>query len=165
MVEMKEACAPAIEECTSNGAKPMPSPWMGVASAVIAVGWFVALIVWWAFMADDFTTNERLAVALMSALVMGAAQGAMWMPWAMRNRTEADKALMSDRGFLARTVGSGALLFGLLGAIIYWLWYMADEYTGCQSLVVIIVILIAFVGIMAGVWAPWGMRQAKKRTP
>lgn len=58
--------------------------------------------------------------------------------------------------------------FGSMIGTILWLFFYAGGFTVYQNIALVIVILMAFVGIMGATWAPWGMRQgdawAKKRT-
>ena len=53
-------------------------------SIVVGVGWLIFLILFLAFYAEDFSIYRNLAIILVSLLVVGAIEGAMWAPWAMK---------------------------------------------------------------------------------
>lgn len=50
--------------------------------------------------------------------------------------------------------------FGAIISAILWLFFYAGKYNVYQNIAVIVVILLAFIGIMGAAWASWGMRQA-----
>ncbi len=49
--------------------------------------------------------------------------------------------------------------FGAMIAVILWLFFYAGSFSVYQNLAVVVVILLAFVAIMGGTWASWGMKQ------
>jgi hypothetical protein len=51
-------------------------------------------------------------------------------------------------------------VFGSLIAGILWLFFYAGSFNAYQNIAVIVVIFLAFVAIMGGTWAPWGIRQS-----
>jgi hypothetical protein len=53
--------------------------------------------------------------------------------------------------------------FGAIIGIILWLFFYAGSFNVYQNIAVIAVILLAFVAVMGGTWAPWGMKQAAWR--
>jgi hypothetical protein len=51
--------------------------------------------------------------------------------------------------------------FGGVVAAILWLFFYAGSYNIYQNLAIIVVIFLIFVGVMAAVWASWGMKQGR----
>ena len=49
--------------------------------------------------------------------------------------------------------------FGAMIAVIVWLFFYAGSFSVYQNIAVIVVILLAFIAVMGGTWASWGMRQ------
>ena len=49
--------------------------------------------------------------------------------------------------------------FGALIAVILWLFFYAGGYNAYQNIAVVFVILLAFIAVMGGTWASWGMKQ------
>ena len=67
---------------------------------------------------------------------------------------------METEGFTWRVGVSIVAFFALIIFLIIWLFFYADLYTVYQNIAVIIVGILAFLGIMGGTWAPWGMKHA-----
>ena len=53
-----------------------------------------------------------------------------------------------------------AAFFGSIIAAVLWLFFYADKFSGFQDPAILIVIGLAFVGVMGAVWDPWGMKWA-----
>lgn len=64
-----------------------------------------------------------------------------------------------------RVTASIITFFGFLIAVILWLFFYAGGYNVYQNIAVVVVILLAFIGIMAATWAAWGMRQKWTQRP
>ena len=61
-------------------------------------------------------------------------------------------------------VGVTILLFiGWLSFVIIWLFFFAGKYDIFQNLAILIVSVLVGVGVLAAMWAPWGMRMARDR--
>jgi len=52
--------------------------------------------------------------------------------------------------------------FGLLIALILWLFFFAGSYNGYQNIAVVFVMVLAFMAVMGATWASWGMRQGMR---
>lgn len=52
-----------------------------------------------------------------------------------------------------------ATFFGLIVAVILWLFFYAGSFNIYQNIAVVTVIVLVFIAIMGATWAPWGMRQ------
>lgn len=65
-------------------------------------------------------------------------------------------------GFGWRVAASILIVIGWLSFVILWLFFHADKYDIFQNLAIIIVSVLVGVGILAAMWAPWGMRMARR---
>jgi hypothetical protein len=50
--------------------------------------------------------------------------------------------------------------FGAIIVAILWLFFYAGNYNAYQNIAVLVVIFLAFIAIMGGSWASWGLRQS-----
>ena len=64
-------------------------------------------------------------------------------------------------GFGWRVAASILIVIGWLSFVIIWLFFLAGDYDMFQNLAIVIVSVLVGVGILAAMWAPWGMRMAK----
>lgn len=54
-----------------------------------------------------------------------------------------------------------ATFFGSMIAVILWLFFYAGSFSVYQNIALVVVILLAFIGVMGATWASWGMKQAE----
>jgi hypothetical protein len=54
-----------------------------------------------------------------------------------------------------------ASFFGSMIAVILWLFFYAGSFTVYQNIALVVVIILAFIGVMGAVWASWGMKQSE----
>jgi hypothetical protein len=64
-------------------------------------------------------------------------------------------------GFGWRVAVTILLFIGWLSFVILWLFFFAGSYDIFQNLAILIVSVLVGVGVLAAIWAPWGMRMAK----
>lgn len=64
-------------------------------------------------------------------------------------------------GFGWRVAVSILIAIGWLSVLILWLFFYADKYSIFQNLAIVIVSVLVAVGLLAAMWAPWGIRMAK----
>ncbi|HEX9907182.1 MAG TPA: hypothetical protein VGB78_01790 [Thermoplasmata archaeon] len=64
-------------------------------------------------------------------------------------------------GFGWRVGASILIAIGWLSFLILWLFFYASAYNIFQNLAIVIVSVLASVGLLGAMWAPWGMRMAK----
>ncbi len=64
-------------------------------------------------------------------------------------------------GFGWRVAGSILIFIGWLSFLILWLFFYAGKYDVFQNLAILIVSVLVGFGVLAAMWAPWGMRMAK----
>ena len=141
--------------------EPAGAAWRGIASGMIALGWLVWALLFLFFWSEDIEVSRRMAILLMSLLVLAGVMSVIWVPWSMRFAPEEGYSWWMP-GFSWRVVVSVVAAIGLLLAGIYWLWLHGGGYTFCQSCVVIIVVLLVIGGVMTVFWAGWGMRQSRQ---
>ena len=54
-----------------------------------------------------------------------------------------------------------ATFFGSVIAVILWLFFYAGSFSVYQNIALVVVILLAFIGLMGATWASWGMKQSE----
>ena len=64
-------------------------------------------------------------------------------------------------GFGWRVATSIMIIIGWISFVILWLFFPADDYSIFQNLAIVIVSVLVGIGLLAAMWAPWGMRMAK----
>ena len=64
-------------------------------------------------------------------------------------------------GFGWRVAVSILIAIGWLSFLILWLFFYAGDFDIFQNLAIVIVSVLVSVGVLAAMWAPWGMRMAK----
>ena len=56
------------------------------------------------------------------------------------------------------TIGT---FFGSMIAVILWLFFYAGDFSVYQNIALVVVLLLAFIGVMGATWASWGMKQSE----
>ena len=75
--------------------------------------------------------------------------------------SEVDSVRERPEGMGWRVGVSIVTFFGAMIALIVWLFFYAGSFGVYQNIAVIVVILLAFIAVMGGTWASWGMRQGE----
>jgi hypothetical protein len=65
-------------------------------------------------------------------------------------------------GFGWRVAVSILIAIGWLSFLILWLFFYAGSYDIFQNLAIMIVSVLVGIGLLGAMWAPWGMRMARK---
>lgn len=68
--------------------------------------------------------------------------------------------VLRTAGFGWRVSLSIGVFFGWLVFLIIWLFFYADDYDVFQNIAVFLVSVLVGIGILAAMWAPWGIRYA-----
>jgi hypothetical protein len=68
----------------------------------------------------------------------------------------------STPGFGWRVAATILIVIGWVSFVILWLFFYAGDYDIFQNLAIVIVSVLVGVGVLAAMWAPWGMRMAKR---
>ncbi len=139
--------------------RPRGVVWRTVVSVTVGLGWLVWLLLWWAFWSEDYTIAQKFAVAIMSLMVAGGIAGAIWIPFSMRYGDDKDQ--WRDRSFVWRILVSMVVFIGLAIFIVYMLFFPWSGFDWCQSIVIIIVVLIIGAAMMAPLWIRWGKHKVE----
>lgn len=136
--------------------------WRVTLSILVGVGWLVFLLLWLVFYASAYSWEKNVAMFLLSLLLLIGVLGVPWAFWAYKKQTAVEKEVWKQKGFKWRfwvsiLVGLSFLLF-----LIYWFWMLAEPYGILQNLAISIVVLLIAGGLLAAMWAPWGMRNEQK---
>jgi VIT1/CCC1 family predicted Fe2+/Mn2+ transporter len=75
----------------------------------------------------------------------------------MNNEMKSGPETTSGMGW--RVGVSIASFFGSMIAVIIWLFFYAASFTVYQNIALVVVVLLAFMGLMGATWASWGMKQ------
>jgi len=146
------------EETNSMKKETEGLAWGVSLSILVGVGWLVFLVLWLFFYARDYAWEKNVAIFLMSLLLLIGIVGVPWAYWAFKKQTPVEKEMWKQKGFQWRfwisiIVGLFAILF-----LIYWFWTLASPYDIYQNLAIFIVVLLIAGGLLAAMWAPWGMK-------
>ena len=133
--------------------------WRTGFTVAVGLGWLVWLLLWWAFWSGDFTVAQKFAVTIISLLLVGAFAGALWIPFSMRHGDDRDD--WKAPGFTWRVLVSMAVFIGLTIFVVYMLFFPWSGFDWCQSIVVIIVVLIIGAAMMTPLWIRWGRRRVE----
>jgi VIT1/CCC1 family predicted Fe2+/Mn2+ transporter len=77
------------------------------------------------------------------------------------NTSELPRGHMRPEGMGWRVGLTIATFFGSMIAVILWLFFYAGSFTVYQNIALVVVILLAFIGVMGATWASWGMKQSE----
>ena len=127
-------------------------------SGAVAIGWLVFVILFLAFFSEGFRTNEKVAVVILSLLVMVFLLGGPWAFWGLKMMSKKDWEVFKVKGFKWRIAVSVAYPLALLVFLVYAFWSLWTDFGFWQYLAIILVVLIVSGGILGAVWASWGMK-------
>jgi len=141
--------------------RPEGVMWRTVVTVTVGLGWLIWLLLWWAFWSDDYTVAQKFAVSIMSLMVVGGVTGAIWIPFSMRHGDDRDG--WKEEGLTWRIIVSMAVFIALAVFIVYMLFFPWKDFDWCQSIVIIIVVLLAGAIVMTPLWIKRGKRSMKMR--
>lgn len=78
---------------------------------------------------------------------------------------EKDDRPAQVRGLQIRVGGSIAILFGWLIFLVIWLFFYTSGFSLAQNIAIFLVSVLFFIGLMALIWATWGLRYAREYGP
>lgn len=137
--------------------------WRVSLSILVGVGWLVFLIIWLFFYAGALhSVNKNFAIVLTSILVITLLLGIPWAWWGLRYRSEREKEMWKLKGFRLRLWVSLILFFLVILFLIVWFYLYADSFTLYQNIAIFLVSLLIPGGILAAMWAPWGMKYGSQ---
>ncbi len=132
--------------------------WRVSLSILVGVGWLVFLVLWLFFYAKNYAWERNVAIFLFSLLLLVGILGGPWAYWAYKKQTAAEKEMMEIKGFRWRIWVSILFMLCAFVFLIYWFWIVAEPYDIYQNLAIFIVSLLITGGLLAAMWAPWGMK-------
>ena len=133
--------------------------WRPSFSIIVAVGWLVFLIVWFAFYATPYPWEQNFAIILLSIIVMFLLLGGTWAMWGIRMIPKEEKEKMKAAGFRSRILVSIILPLAAMIFLIVWFWYYAIPYSIWQNIAIILVTLLIIGGVLGSIWARWGIKH------
>lgn len=133
--------------------------WRPSFSVIVAVGWLVFLIIWFAFYATPYPWEQNFAIILLSTLVMFLLLGGTWAMWGIRMIPKEEKEKMKAAGFRSRIYVSIILPLAAIIFLIVWFWYYAIPYSPWQNIAIILVTLLIIGGVLGSIWARWGIKH------
>ncbi|MFW9847625.1 MAG: hypothetical protein ACFFF4_00695 [Candidatus Thorarchaeota archaeon] len=127
-------------------------------SGSAAIIWLMFVILWLPF-ANDFsvaiysiTFYQSAAIVLASLLLMLIVVIA---PWWGKMEISIDGEVTAGMRPKA-TVG---MLYVWIMALTFWMWFMADQYTGYQNVSAVLISFAIFCGIILGMWYSWTLAR------
>ncbi len=127
-------------------------------SGAVGIGWLVFIILFLAFYSQDFRTNEKFAIIILSILIMTVLLGGLWAFWSLRMMSKKEWEMFKIRGFKWRIIGSIVYGLALLIVLIYGFWFLWTDFNFWQYLAIILVIALVSGGILGAMWASWSSK-------
>lgn len=127
-------------------------------SGAVVIGWLVFIILFLAFYSGGYKTNEKIAIALLSLLIITVLLGGLWAFWALRMMSKKDWKMFKVKGFKWRITVSVIYPLALLIILIYGFWYLWTDFGFWQYVAIILVILLVSGGLMGAIWGSWGSK-------
>lgn len=131
--------------------------WRVSFSILVAVGWLVFLILWLFFYAKNYAWERNIAIFLLSVFILAVILGIPWAYWALRKQSSKEKEMWKMKGFRWRVWVSIIAMVSIIIFLIYWFWAIAEPFDIYQNLAIFIVAFLIAGGLLAAMWAPWGM--------
>jgi len=127
-------------------------------SGAVGIGWLVFIILFLAFYSEGYQTNEKIAIILLSLLVITVLLGGLWAFWSLRMMSKKDWEIFKIKGFKWRIIGSIIYGLALLIFLTYGFWYLWKDFSFWQYLAIILVIALVSGGVLAAMWASWSSK-------
>jgi hypothetical protein len=134
--------------------------WRVSLSILVGVGWLVFLVLWLFFYAENYVWEKNVAIFLMSLLLLTGILGVPWAYWALKKQTSVEKEMWKLKGFRWRVWVSVLVMLFVILFLIYWFWAVAEPYDFYQNLAIFIVTFLIAGGLLAAMWAPWGIKHS-----
>ena len=128
--------------------------WRPAFSGIVAVGWLIFIIAWLAFFSADIHPYEKkIAIVLLSTLILVVLLGGVWGIWAVRMIPKPGRDMMKFLGFRSRMIASIIVPLASIGFLVYYFWYY--DFTVWQHIAVIFIAILAIGLVLSMVWASW----------
>jgi len=123
-------------------------------SSTAALVWLIFLVLWLPF-ANDFSATiyainfyQSVAIVLASFLLMLLA---VISPWRGKMQISIDGKISVGR----RPQATLAIFFLWLLAVVIWMWFIANDYSGYQNVAAVLISFAIFCGIILAMWFTW----------
>src|SRR5512137_1732186 len=83
-----------------------------------------------------------------------------WVNNVSEKTSEYYPEILREKGFGWRVGASIFIVFGWLAFLIIWLFFYAEDYGVFQNIAILLVSIIVGIGLLAGMWATWGILYA-----
>ena len=127
-------------------------------SGAVGIGWLVFIILFLAFFSDGYRTNEKVAIVILSLLVMVLLLGGLWAFWSLKMMSKKDWEIFKIKGFKWRIAVSIIYPLVLLIFLVYAFWFLWKDFGFWQYFAIILVVLLISGGILGAIWATWGIK-------
>jgi len=127
-------------------------------SGAVGLGWLVFIILFLAFYSEGYRTNEKIALIILSILILTILLGGLWAFWSLQMMSKKDWEMFKIKGFKWRIIGS--IIYGLVLLIflIYGFWYLWTDFNFWQYVAIILVIILVSGGILGAIWVSWSSK-------
>jgi drug/metabolite transporter (DMT)-like permease len=127
-------------------------------SGAVVIGWIVFFILFLAFFSEGYRTNEKVAIVILSLLVVVLLLGGLWAFWSLRMMSKKDWGMFKIKGFRWRIAVSVIYPLALLIFLVYAFWFLWTDFGFWQYLAIIVVVLLISGGILGAIWGSWGLK-------
>lgn len=137
----------------SNVKKYEPS-WRPAFSGIVVVLWLIFIIAWLAFFSAGIQPYEKkIAVVLLSLLVIIILVGGVWTIWAARMVPKEGKQMMKMLGFKSRMIASVIIPLSGISFLIYYFWEY--DFRILQHIATVIITILVAGLILGIIWSSW----------
>jgi uncharacterized protein YacL len=136
--------------------------WRVSLSIGTGIGWLIFIIVWLAFFASNYTLYQNISIFFASILAIIVIMLVSWASWGIKQIPDIGKEIMRISGLKTRIWASVVVFLAFMLFLILWFWYYAETYSGYQNIAIFIVSILVMGGILAIMWARWGMKYGWK---
>ncbi len=128
--------------------------WRPAFSAILGFGWLIFIIAWLAFFSADIHPYEKkIAIILLSLVVVIVLIGGVWAVWAVRMIPKPGRQMIKFFGFKSRITASIITPLAAVGVLIYYFWFY--DFTIWQHIAMILIIIIGTGMILTAIWSTW----------
>jgi len=137
-----------------NNVKKHGSGWRPAFSGIVACGWLIFIIAWLAFFSGNVHPYEKkIAVVLLSVLILIVLIGGVWAIWAVRMIPKPGREMMKFFGFRSRMIASILIPLASVGFLVYYFWFY--NFNIWQHIAMFLITIIVNGMILAAVWSSW----------
>ena len=125
--------------------------WRTWTLAVLVLAWTLWLPFWWFRWGADLADSQKMAVVMLSILLLLIFLFGLWLPWSMQHGDPAERRIWEDPGFRSRFWVSTVVCLGCIAALAYGSWqYGPEEDDVFLASALFLFILLAYLGLLVG---------------